>query len=192
MNAFKLLLVCGLLAVAAVALADEPYDAMMELNRIRASKGLRPFIRDEGLTRGAMSAAKFRADRLIKGHTRPAGSDFGFLPRGVSADATGAGGCAPFWGFMACCDDENWRFAGAATCKGADGRLYHHLFVSNRQTSLNRPPRNPAHRRPEPARLDGATGKPAVRRRGESALLFELRTYPDLGPGDFPIIPAGD
>lgn len=108
--------------------ADEPYDALKELNAIRAHRGLRPFIRDDGLTSGAMSAAKYRADRLIKGHTK---SDFAFLPRGVHAGAAGCSACDPWWGFLACCDDENWRYAGAATCKGRDGRLYHHLFVRN-------------------------------------------------------------
>lgn len=169
--------------------ADEPYDAMAELNAIRRSRGLRPFIRDEGLTRGAMSAAKFRADRFIKGHAK---SDFAFLPRGVTAEAAGCSACDPWWGFLACCDDENWLFGGAASCKGADGRIYHHLFVSNRQPSVMRPPQKPAPRRSAPTRLDGATGKPTVRRSGESEYLFQLRTYPDLGPEDYQAIPAGD
>ena len=134
MNRAKLILslVAVLLAMSCQPAAGgepgQPHDAMAELNAIRRSHGLRPFIRDDGLTRGALHVAKWRADRLIKGHT---GNDMAGLPRGVRADAAGCAAVSAFWGFMACCDDENWRYAGAATCRGPDGRFYHQLFVRN-------------------------------------------------------------
>lgn len=112
--------------------ASEPRDALDELNAQRSARGLRPYIRDEGLTRGAFAVAKYRAEHRIYGHVRGGGGDFAFLPRGVQASAGGCAANGPEWGFMSCCRFENWRYAGAASCMGADGRMYCDLFVSNK------------------------------------------------------------
>jgi len=100
-------------------------EALAEVNALRRARGLRPFVFDEALTRGALNVARFRAERLIEGHTR---NDFAGLPRGVRADAAG---CAAWRGndWDSCCTYENYRFAGAAWCRGRDGRRYMHLFV---------------------------------------------------------------
>jgi uncharacterized protein YkwD len=107
------------------AAASEPVEALAEVNALRKARGLRPFVCDEGLTIAAEGAAKFRADRLIEGHTR---NDFGFLPRGVKADAAG---CAAWYGdkWGSCCWDGNYTRAGAAWCRGRDQRRYMHIFV---------------------------------------------------------------
>ena len=52
-------------------------DAIDEVNATRAKRGLKPFVRDEGLTQAAMGAAAYRAKHLISGHTS---NDFKFLP----------------------------------------------------------------------------------------------------------------
>jgi hypothetical protein len=113
-------ILCGGQAVAA-----EPHDALAEVNAARKARGLRPFIRDDGLMRGALHVAKWRADRLIEGHTR---NEFGGLPKGVKADAAG---CAAWHGndWGACCTYDNYRFAGAGWCYGRDQRRYMHIFV---------------------------------------------------------------
>jgi hypothetical protein len=102
-----------------------PRDALAEVNAVRARRGLPPFVRDEGLTRGAINVARFRAERLIEGHTA---NDFAGLPRGVRASAAG---CAAWHGddWGSCCTYERWRHAGAAWCRGRDGRRYMQLFV---------------------------------------------------------------
>lgn len=108
--------------------ADAPHDAIGEVNAARRARGLPPFVRDAALTRGAMHVARWRAERLIEGHTR---NDFAGLPVGAQADAAG---CAAWrgndWG--ACCTYENWTYAGAGWQRGRDGRRYMHLFVSRR------------------------------------------------------------
>jgi hypothetical protein len=96
------------------------------VNRARAARGLPPYIRDEGLTQGAISAALARARGLIRGHTA---NDFAYLPPGSSAAAAGCGALEASWGFQSCAMFDRYRFAGAATVRGRDGRLYHHLFV---------------------------------------------------------------
>ena len=106
--------------------AAEAGDALEEVNAARAARGLRPFVRDESLTVAARLAASFRAAHRIAGHTD---NDFRFLPSGASARAAGCGALEPSWGFRACCVYESWTYAGAATVRGSDGRLYHHLFV---------------------------------------------------------------
>src|SRR5262249_169796 len=40
-------------------------DGLDEVNAKRAARGLRPFIRDEGLTQAARACAAFRADNLL-------------------------------------------------------------------------------------------------------------------------------
>lgn len=101
-------------------------DALDEVNAARASRGLRPFVRDDSLTVAAIGAADFRAAYRISGHTS---SDFSFLPPGVGADAAGCAAWSIGWGWGSCCTYENWQYAGAAYSIGSDGRRYMHLFV---------------------------------------------------------------
>ena len=108
-------------------------EAMDELNAQRARRGLRPFLRHDGLTVAAGRAAHFRAERLIAGHV----DDFAFLPSGSTANAAGCGAWYPMPNqsggptFGTCCMWEDWTYAGAAWAWGSDGRRYMHLFVSN-------------------------------------------------------------
>lgn len=120
-----LLLAATCLAGPAVGADDHPHNAITQVNSRRLARGLRPFACDEGLTCAAEDAAKYRADRLIEAHTR---NDFQFLPKGVKADAAG---CAAWYGdkWGSCCWEDNYRFAGAAWCRGRDGRRYMHIFV---------------------------------------------------------------
>lgn len=107
--------------------AREPgEDALDEVNAYRARRGLRPFIRDPGLTIAALGAARARAASLLFGHT---GNDFQFLPAGVTASAAGCAAYADSFGWMSCCADDNYTFAGAAWVRGRDGKRYMHLFV---------------------------------------------------------------
>jgi hypothetical protein len=108
---------------------NERADALDEVNARRAAKGLRPFLKDEGLTQAAYSAASYRAARLITGHD-PNG-DFRHVPTGSFANY---GGCAAWHGtdWGSCCSDEDHTYAGAAWVRGADNRRYMHLFVRTR------------------------------------------------------------
>ena len=108
----------------ATALAST--DGLDEVNAVRAARGLRPFVRDNNLTRAAAGCADYRAERLIAGHTS---NDFTALPSGAYAAATGCAAWTPDWGWGACCTYENWTYAGAAWTTGRDGRRYMHLFV---------------------------------------------------------------
>lgn len=99
---------------------------LAEVNQARAQRGLRPFILDRNLARGALACAIQRARYRISGHTP---NDFAYLPPGVSA---AAGGCAAWpqsMGWGACCTYDNYRYAGAAWAIGPDGRRYMQLFV---------------------------------------------------------------
>jgi hypothetical protein len=107
-------------------------DALEEVNAYRAARGLRPFIRDDGLTQAAQGCADYRAERGITGHC----NDFSFVPEGSMARAAGCAAWAPHWngeewvyGWGSCCTYENWTYAGAAYVIGRDGRRYMHLFV---------------------------------------------------------------
>jgi len=102
------------------------YDAIEELNALRASRGLAPYIRDEGLTQGAARAAVVRANNQIVGHTS---NDFFYLPPGAVATAAGCAAWKPEWGFGSCCKFGNYTYAGAAWAPGRDGKRYMHLFV---------------------------------------------------------------
>jgi hypothetical protein len=124
MDRIILLGVLGLICVAGPLWAGE--DALDEVNAARAARGLRPFIKDDDLTAGAINVADFRAARLIAGHTS---NDFGGLPEGCRASAAGCAAWEPSWGWGACCTYENYRYAGAAWAMGRDGRRYMHLFV---------------------------------------------------------------
>ena len=108
--------------------AHEPQDALEVLNRQRAARGLRPYLRDEGLTRAAMGCAKFRAERLIRGHTA---NDFASLPKGVHAPVAGCAAWPKGGGFGACEAYGRWRYCGAAWCVGRDGLVYCHAFYRN-------------------------------------------------------------
>lgn len=101
-------------------------EALDEVNAARAQRGLRPFIRDDGLTVAAKSAASYRAARLMAGHTP---NDFAHVPAGSSATAAGCAAWPASLGWGSCCAYENWTYAGAAYCVGADGRRFMHLYV---------------------------------------------------------------
>jgi hypothetical protein len=105
---------------------DPGDDALAEVNARRARRGLRAFIRDEGLTAAAIRAAQYRATYRIAGHSS---NDFAFLPAGSLASAAGCAAWEPSWGWGSCCSEENWTYAGASWAMGSDGRRYMHLFV---------------------------------------------------------------
>jgi hypothetical protein len=101
-------------------------DALAQVNAQRAARGLPAYERDEALSVAAEAAARHRAERLLFGHCA---NDFAFLPAGVSADAAGCAAYPAEYGFMACATYDGYRWAGAASVPGRDGRVYHHLFV---------------------------------------------------------------
>jgi len=101
-------------------------DALDMVNAKRAAHGLRPYVRDEGLTQAAFAAASYRAQHLMFGHTR---NDFQFLPPGCNASSAGCAAYPASFGFMACDIYDNYTFAGAAWVPGPDGKMYCHLFV---------------------------------------------------------------
>ena len=114
---------------AIVALSAPPAtwgDALDEVNATRAARGLRPFVRDDGLTSAAAGCAEFRAARLMAGHTS---NDFAAVPAGAYATSAGCAAWEPGMGWGACCTYENYTYAGAAYAMGRDGRRYMHLFV---------------------------------------------------------------
>ena len=102
------------------------HNALAEVNRARARRGLPPYAFDEKLTEAAKRCAAYRAKRRIAGHT---GNDFAFLPKGGRATAAGCGALDDSWGWGSCCTYESWRKAGAAWVRGSDGKRYMHLFV---------------------------------------------------------------
>jgi hypothetical protein len=118
--------VAVLIALAGIARA-EAVDALEEVNNVRRSRGLPPFVKCPQLTAGALNVAQFRADRRIVHHTA---NDFSGLPVGTSAAAAGCGVEYPGFGFLACCMMENWTIAGAAKARDSSGRWYFHLFVN--------------------------------------------------------------
>ncbi len=102
----------------------EVQDALAAVNATRAQRGLRAYLRDDGLTAGALRIAAHRAERRMYGHTA---NDFGFLD-GCTATVGGCAGATPDWGWLACATYENWTYCGAAWVLGSDGRLYCHAF----------------------------------------------------------------
>jgi hypothetical protein len=114
-----------LLAFAGSLRADG-IDALDEVNQARAARGLRPFVRDEGLTAGAKNVAEVRAKALWAGHTQ---NDFSGLPVGCHASAAGCAAWAQGQGWGSCCTYENWTYAGAAYAIGRDGRRYMQLYI---------------------------------------------------------------
>lgn len=121
----------------AVALGQVPAatEALAEVNAARARRGLPAFIRDEGLTAGAMQCAKIRAAGRVKGHLGWNGcpiqySDFACMPLGYPRPrATGAGALAPSWGWVTCATYDRYTYGGAAYVTGRDGLRYMSLFV---------------------------------------------------------------
>ncbi len=109
---------------ASTARAGE--DALAEVNAARAARGLKPYIRDDGLTAGAMNVADVRARALCPGHSA---NDFAGLPVGCHASAAGCAAWQPELGWGACCTFENWTYAGAAYSIGRDGKRYMQLFI---------------------------------------------------------------
>jgi uncharacterized protein YkwD len=109
--------------VKPVASAQQVLD---EVNAARAARGLRPFVLDENLARGATACAVFRAQHGLEGHTS---NDFGFLPPGTQAQSAGCAAWPAGMGWGSCCTYDNYQYAGAAFCVGLDGRRYMHLFV---------------------------------------------------------------
>lgn len=107
--------------------AETVSEALDEVNAARAKRGLRPFVKCDLLTTGAVNAATHRAARRIEGHIP--GGDFAFLPAGASATAAGCAAWPTGYGWGACCTYESFTHAGAAYAMGNDGRRYMHLFV---------------------------------------------------------------
>ena len=101
-------------------------DGLDEVNAKRAAHGLRPFLRDEGLTQAARACAQFRAAHGLFGHTS---NDFAFVPAGAHASSAGCAAYPAGYGWMSCCVYDNYTYAGAAWVTGRDGRRYMHLFV---------------------------------------------------------------
>ena len=112
--------------VATTTAAVGSADALDVVNAQRAARGLRPYLRDDGLAAAAHAAAAHRAERRLFGHTE---NDFRFLPVGARATAAGCAAYPAHYGFMACATYENHTYAGAASVTGPDGRVYHHLVV---------------------------------------------------------------
>lgn len=131
----KRLALCFLFLTAFAPQAPaQAVDALAEVNAQRAARGLKPYIRDDNLTAGAMATAKFRADRLLFGHTA---SDHGFLPATtfqrfrLTNIAAGCAAYPPSYGFMACAVYDDYTYGGAAYVMGRDGKKYCHLFVAD-------------------------------------------------------------
>ena len=101
-------------------------DGLDEVNAQRAARGLRPYIRDEGLTQAAQACAAFRAERGLFAHTS---NDFAFVPPGSYATAAGCAAYTASHGWMSCCVYDNYTYGGAAWVTGRDGKRYMHLFV---------------------------------------------------------------
>jgi len=101
-------------------------DGLDEVNAKRASRGLRPFVRDESLVQAARACAQFRANHGLFGHTS---NDFSFVPPGSSASSAGCAAYPASYGWMSCCVYDNYTYGGAAYVTGRDGKRYMHLFV---------------------------------------------------------------
>lgn len=111
-------------------------SAFENVNRQRMSRGLRPFVFSEGLTRAAEKVAAIKAANCLSGHLSGPMSDFAMLEPGVQCAATGADGSKisandPNW--YTCCMDEPYVYAGAGSAIGPDGNKYMSLFVANQQ-----------------------------------------------------------
>lgn len=117
-------------AVAVVAntvanIVSAPIAAIDQVNALRASAGLSAYIHDEQLTAAAVACATARAKAGIHGHTA---NDFAFLPEGVRSSCAGCAAWPVEMGFGACAIYDRYKFCGAATVIGPDGKAYHHAF----------------------------------------------------------------
>src|SRR5262245_34477591 len=121
-----LLILAIVFVLGATSYGVECGDALKEVNRARAQQGLLAFKPDAKLGRAAMAAAKYRAKRLVAGHTS---NDFHYVPKGGRATAAGCAAWPRGTGWGSCCTYESWRYAGAAWALGRDGKRYMHLFV---------------------------------------------------------------
>lgn len=114
-----------------------------QINRQRAAYGLDPYVHDDDLTKAALGCVECRAATLNPDHLSDTNQgDFRFLPGGFKGKVENyAAGCAA-WpedhclssGFGACAMYDGCRLgksirAGAAWCRGRDGRRYMHLFI---------------------------------------------------------------
>jgi hypothetical protein len=113
-------------SVASIRQSWQLTDALDEVNQARARRGLRPFLRDHGLTVAAASAARYRAAHRMAGHTP---NDFAHLPSGSQATSAGCAAWPASMGWGSCCWEENWTYAGASYAMGPDGLRYMHIFV---------------------------------------------------------------
>jgi hypothetical protein len=104
-------------------------DGLDEVNAKRAAAGLRPFVRDDGLTTGAKGCATFRARHLMFGHVTGGMGDFQFAPPGSRVASTGCAAYPDRYGWMSCDVYDNYTYAGAWWVRGADGKRYMSLFV---------------------------------------------------------------
>jgi hypothetical protein len=138
------LLVCGV--ASGQTYPDVSKDALAELNKQRQQRGLKPYLKDDGLTKAAFAAASYRAKNHIQGHIPGQHGDFAYLPEGSHADAAGAGALTPDWGFATCAMYDSYEFAGAAWCMGNDGRKYCHLFVRGGSSANSNESRRPRRR----------------------------------------------
>ncbi len=101
-------------------------SALDEVNAKRRAFGLSPLIEDPLLTAGAQAVARYRAERLLFGHTS---NDFAFLPVGAAARSAGCAAYDASYGWMSCCVRDAATYGGAAWVTGRDGKRYMHLFV---------------------------------------------------------------
>lgn len=117
--------VAGLFLNMPLGAADnECKDALDEVNKKRATRGLPAYKFDQDLTNAAYECAKYRAARLMFGHTP---NDHAYCAVPVAS-----AGCAAYedrYGWLSCCIWENHTYAGAAWVRGKDGKRYMHLFV---------------------------------------------------------------